>query len=113
MIARLASHVEVSGLIRRVEGMGGTGAVLARGDREAGAILLVLCDRGTPKRLLERALDGAGSYRWQHVGPQDVGGYEGINPYIERRRRSDADLWVVELDIAGVERFAAEMTSTG
>jgi hypothetical protein len=32
---------------------------------------------------------------------------------MQRRRRLDGDLWFVELDIAGVERFAAEMTATG
>jgi hypothetical protein len=105
--------VEVSALIRRIEGQGGHGIVLSRGDREAGAILLLLCDRGAPKTLLERVLDVSGTYRWQKIGPQDIEGYQEFNTYIERRRRSDDDLWVVELDIAGVERFAAEMTATG
>jgi hypothetical protein len=110
---RLASHIEVSALIRRIEGQGGSGVVLSRGDREAGAILLLLCDRGAPKTLLERVLDVSGTYRWRRIGPQDIEGYQEFNTYIERRRRSDDDLWVVELDIAGVERFAAEMTATG
>jgi hypothetical protein len=110
---RLATHVEVSALIRRIEGQGGSGVVLAKGHREAGAILLLLCDRGAPKTLLERVLDVSGSYRWQSTGPQNIEGYEEVNPYIQRRRRMDDDLWVIELDIAGVERFAAEMTATG
>jgi hypothetical protein len=110
---RLAAHVEVSALIRRIEGQGGSGMVLSKGDREAGAILLLLCDRGTPKTLLERVLDVSGSYRWQRAGPQDIENYQEVNSYMERRRRLDGDLWFVELDIAGVERFAAEMTATG
>jgi hypothetical protein len=113
MTPRLASRIEVSALIRRIEGMGGTAAVLARGDAEAGAILLLLADRGTPHAMLERVLDVSGSYRWQRVGPQDIVSLEDVNTYIERRRRGDGDLWVLELDIAGVERFAAGMTSAG
>jgi len=33
--------------------------------------------------------------------------------YWRRRRASDSDLWVVELDIADAERFAAETIVTG
>jgi hypothetical protein len=112
MEPRLASRIEVSALLRRIEGQGGTGVVVARGDGEAGAILLVLTERGVPKTLLERVLDVSGSYRWQATGPQNIEGYEEVNTYIQRRRRIDDDLWIVELDIAGVQRFAAEMTST-
>jgi len=110
---RLTSRIEVSALIRRVEGQGGHGMVLARGDGDAGTILLLLTERGTPHALLERALTDAGSYGWRRAGPQNIDGYQEVNPYIERRRESDGDLWVVELDVAGVERFTAEMIAVG
>jgi hypothetical protein len=110
---RLAARIEVSALIRRLESAGGSGVVLAKGDAEGGSILLVMSDRGVPKRLLERLLDVSGSYRWAATGPQDIEDYQSVNAYIERRRGRDSDLWVVELDVAGVERFAAEMTATG
>jgi hypothetical protein len=113
MTARLASHVEVSGLIRRIETRGGTGVVVVKGDREAGGILVILADRGAPAMILERLLDVSGSYRWQLITPQDIEGYQEFNNYIQRRRRFDSDLWVVELDVAGVEQFAAEMIATG
>ncbi|HWV11973.1 MAG TPA: DUF1491 family protein, partial [Sphingobium sp.] len=35
-------------------------------------------------------------------------GTDSLNQYLARRRRSDPDLWVIELDIADAERFAAE-----
>ncbi|WP_019834193.1 DUF1491 family protein [Sphingomonas sp. PR090111-T3T-6A] len=113
MSARLAARVEVSALIRRVEGEGGHAAVLRRGDPEAGAILLLLAERGAPKMLLERLLDPKGDYRWSPTGPHDLTKKEELSGYIERRRRFDSDLWIVELDVAGVERFAAGMISTG
>jgi hypothetical protein len=110
---RLAARVEVSALIRRIEGQGGHGTVLARGDAEGGAILLMLMERGVPKTLVERVLGPTGDYRWQRTGPQDSVIPDHFDNYIQRRRGFDSDLWVVELDIAGVERFADEMISTG
>ncbi len=113
MTPRLTSRIEVSALIRTVEGRGGHGMVLAKGDGDAGAILLLITERGVPHALLERALTISGDYGWRRAGPQNIADYQEINPYIEDRRRVDADLWVVELDVAGVERFTAEMIAMG
>lgn len=113
MTPRLATRVEVSALIRRIEGQGGHGMVLVKGDAESGAILLLLAERGTPATLLERVLVPSGDYRWQRTGPRDLGNQEAFTSYIQRRQSFDDDLWVVELDIAGVERFADEMISAG
>lgn len=110
---KLAARVEVSALIRRIEGEGGHGVVLARGDAESGAILMLLAERGVPAMLLERLLGPSGDYRWQRTGPLDLGNPEALTTYIQRRQSFDSDLWVVELDIAGVERFADEMISAG
>jgi len=111
--AKLAARVEVSALIRRIEGEGGHGVVLARGDGESGAILMLLAERGVPAMLLERVLVPSGDYRWQRTGPRDVGNSDALAAYIQRRQNFDRDLWVVELDIAGVDRFADEMISAG
>ena len=113
MTPRLAAKIEVSALIRRVERLGGHAAVLARGHGEAGSILLFLADRGTGWGFLERSSDTTGAYSWQRSGPQAIEKEHEISEYVARRRRVDEDLWVLELDIAGVERFAAEMIATG
>lgn len=113
MTARLPAGVEVSALIRRVSADGGSAAVLARGDAGAGAILLCVAERGVPRALLERRLDGTGNYRWTPTGPQDVEGKQEVDAYILRRRRVDGDLWVLELDVAGAERFIAEIIAAG
>ena len=96
MAPRLAAGMLVSALIRRVEELGGNGAVLAKGDATAGAILIQLAERGVPGDLLERRLDQEGAYRWSPTGPGDA---EQRSDYIARRRRGDPDLWVVELDV--------------
>ena len=42
---RLPTQVVVSALLRRVNDAGGFGAVLARGDAQAGGVLVVALDR--------------------------------------------------------------------
>jgi hypothetical protein len=113
MTPRLAARIEVSALIRRIAAEGGAGTVVAKGDGEAGAILLILTDRGVTKMVLERSLAVTGTYRWQPTGPQDIEDSQSLNLYIQHRRGFDSDLWVVELDIAGVERFGAQLIATG
>lgn len=106
MTARLTSAVLVSALIRRVSAEGGNAAVLAKGDATAGAILLICMDKGIATSVRERVLDMTGIYVWTAVGPEEQAG---LSAYLDRRRDRDPDLWLVELDIAKAERFAAEI----
>ena len=105
MSARLSTSVLVGGLVRKAEAEGGFGAVLAKGDAEAGSVLVVLTERGANSRLYERVLQPDGVYSWTQV----VENEEEVPQFVARRRRYDPDLWVLELDIASQERFAAEM----
>lgn len=108
MTPRLTSRMTIDALSRRVRAAGGFATVLARGDDMAGAILLVCTERGSFKSLLERTLDLRGEYNWTPCGPQDVESDATRDAYIQRRRLNDPDLWLIELDIADAERFAAE-----
>ncbi len=111
-MARLASGLLVSALIRRAEAIGGSAMVLAKGDATAGAILLILLEKGQNPRLRERGLGPDGLPALIPAGPVELAGDTDVTAYWQRRRRGDADLWVVELDlpphIADGERFAAE-----
>lgn len=111
MPARLATSVLVGALIRRAESAGGFAAVLARGDSTAGSVLVILAERGRKLRILERLLRPDGSYEWQDSIQQPIENEEKIYRFLERRRRFDPDLWVVELDIPAAERFADEMNA--
>jgi hypothetical protein len=106
MTGRLAAGLLVSALIRRVEVAGGSAMVLARGDATAGALLIQLAERGVAGPLLERTLDSRGRYVWTSAGPEDSGAR---SDYIARRRRSDPDLWVVELDVADAAKIVADV----
>nr|WP_310524301.1 DUF1491 family protein [Polymorphobacter sp.] len=102
MTARLASSVKVSALLRRVDAAGGFGAVLARGDTTAGSIAVVTRIDGADT-LLSPMFAATGGYEWVEVAAA-----EAIPGWIERARRNDPDLWVVELDIPDAARFVAE-----
>ncbi len=111
MQARIAASVLASALIRKAEGEGGFGAVLAKGDLTAGSILVILLERGGNPRLFERLLQPGGDYAWQEGGNHHIESQSQVPEFIARRRRFDPDLWVIELDIPSGERFAAEMNA--
>jgi hypothetical protein len=109
---RLTSQLLVSSLIRRAGAEGGFGAVLAKGDATAGAVMVLLTERGVRIALLERLLQPDGTYAWQESG-RAAADEQDFRALIARRRRNDPDLWLIELDVASAERFAAEMNAAG
>jgi hypothetical protein len=111
-MARLATGLLVNALVRRAEGAGGGAMVLAKGDATAGAILLLLVERGTNPRFVERGLGPDGTSALIPAGPREFADDGEVTAYWQRRRQRDSDLWVVELDIADGERFAAETIAT-
>lgn len=106
---RLSTSVLVGALMRRAESQGGFATVLAKGDATAGAVLVILAEKGRKLRILERILQPSGRYAWQDGIGQASANEEEIEKFLTRRRRFDPDIWVLELDIASAERFADEM----
>ncbi|MFA6218785.1 MAG: DUF1491 family protein [Erythrobacter sp.] len=105
MDARLPAHLEASGMIRAVEAAGGFAAVVQRGERDAGVILVITRNRDADVRLWERMPQLDGSREFIVTRVESAENKDEFFDYIERRRRSDPDCWVIELDIAHAERF--------
>ncbi|MET0251928.1 MAG: DUF1491 family protein [Novosphingobium sp.] len=103
--ARLPSHLEVAGLIRRAQAAGGFAAVLHKGERDAGTIVVSLTERGAPARLFERMPQPDGSRAWALARREDPAQPQDYSEYLARRAAQDRDLWIVELDIADGERL--------
>lgn len=112
-MARLAAGLLVNALVRRVNNAGGSAMVLAKGDAEAGAILVLVLDRGENPRFFERGIGPDGAPALVRSGPAEFLEDSAVWDYWQRRRSRDSDLWVVELDIAEAERFAAETLTFG
>jgi hypothetical protein len=108
MTARLTSAVLASAMIRHVNAAGGMATIVKKGEPDVGSILLICMHKGVVQSVRERVLGMDGGYSWAAVGPAEAAA---IDPYLARRRERDPDLWLIELDIAEAERFAAEMTA--
>ncbi|MEE4201230.1 DUF1491 family protein [Erythrobacter sp.] len=107
MSERLPAHLEVASLRRLAEANGGQAMVLARGERDAGTVLVVTLDRGADARLFERMPQLDGTRPFIATKSQDAEKPEEFDEYLDRRRRQDPDIWILEVDIADAERFIA------
>ena len=105
--ARLPAHLEVASLIRLAESLGGFATVLAKGERDGGTILIAIMCRGGPAQLYERMPGLDGSRSFVATKSQDSENPAEFSEYLDRRRRQDPDLWILEVDIDAAERFTA------
>lgn len=106
--ARLTSAMLIGALVRRTMASGGFATVLVKGDPTSGVILIQALEKGRETGLFERVSNFAGGHALMRCGPDPEDGPDSMAQYIARRRKSDPDLWIIELDIAEAERFAAE-----
>lgn len=110
MDSRLPAHLEVAALIRAVEASGGFATVMAKGERDAGTLLVVCCEKGGQAAAYERMPQPDGTRCWTLTRRQEADNPQEFWEYCERRKRQDSDLWILELDIPDAERF---IDSTG
>lgn len=108
---RLATHVIVSALIRTAEAQNAFAAVLRKGDRTAGSILLLRREKGQNPTLFERYPSIDGSPVWSEVTIEDTEKEQKISEYLERRVVRDPDTWILELDVPFEQRFTDIVTA--
>ena len=111
MEGRLPAHLEVSGLIRMIEAQGGFAAVISKGERDAGTILILTIERDESATLYERMPQLDGTRPYIVTKKETVENKQEMDNYIARRCRQDPDIWVIEATIADAERFVASLPS--
>lgn len=96
----LPASTLVPALVRQVQGAGGFATVLRKGS-EWGAALVLVHRHGAEVAAYEKVPTLDGSPSWRRAAE----GTEAVDSFVDRQARFDPDLWVVELDIAALERF--------
>lgn len=109
---RLPAHLEASAILRLAESQGGYATVLAKGERDAGTILLVMLCRGKAAALYERMPQRDGSRLFIATKLESPENPQEFSEYLARRRGQDHDMWLIEVDIADPERFVAGLNDS-
>ncbi|AWC24926.1 hypothetical protein CO731_04418 [Aminobacter sp. MSH1] len=99
---RLTTDFWVSALLRRIFGEGGFGAILSRGALEAGAVFILTRDRFGRTSLYgpapQTSYDMARPDERQFSLLESDDDGAAIEKRLERERRFDPDIWVVEIE---------------
>jgi hypothetical protein len=97
--ARLKSGIWIKALIRRCDRAAIPIAVVARGDRDAGAILLKL-NGGIAEgcSVLTQARGQDGELLWMRATGRVPVAEADADAYIARQRQRDPDIWVIEIE---------------
>lgn len=95
---RLRAKLWVHAAIRQCSVLAIPAVVAARGDEDAGDILVKLNRGAAGCEVFTRVRDGAGEAAWMRATGSDPVPEAQADAYIARRRHVDSDLWVLEVE---------------
>lgn len=103
-----------SALIRRAEIGGAFAGVVHKGDADAGAVLVKVASLDRRARLYGPARNGDGARIWLDLSAGSLGDVESdVDAYVRKRRQSDPDLWVIEIEDRQGRHFLQEPVDLG
>lgn len=102
---RIRTDIWLGALRRRVEAAGGFATVIAKGEPDSGTVLLLLRDSSGTLTALSRVNMGDGKVSWQPIFENREERDPAAQDALEKRRKFDPDLWIVELDVDDPQRF--------
>jgi len=94
---RVKAEIWVSMALRMGNAAGRYGAVLRKGDPDAGGVLVVL--HGRPGMcVLSQMRSADGALAWMRGTGKDPVDQAAVDAYVARQLKFDADLWVLEFE---------------
>ena len=108
-MSRLPTKVWIDSLRRAVSAHGDFATVIRSGDPDAGAVILLLRDRADTYWGYSRTNLGDGTTGWQELPGSGAEDRNKLDESLEKQRRYDPDLWILELDVADPARFIVEL----
>ncbi len=105
-MARLRADIVVAALLRQVQGDGGFGAVVKRGEAQAGAIHILVrvaqrqCRHFVPANQSAYGDERLDERLFEEREPLDDAD---LDAFLQRESRFDPDFWVLELEVAADE----------
>jgi hypothetical protein len=95
--ARVKAGIWVQAALRLGNGAGRYGAVLRRGDADAGGVLVVLRGRDGLS-VLSQARTAGGEPAWLRATGAAPVNQDVVDAYVARQLKFDPDLWVIEFE---------------
>lgn len=105
---RLKAEIWVKALIRRCETEGASAMVVRRGDAGSGTVLVKLNTLDGMASVFAPARDGEGNLVWMRAPASAPAPEPEVDTYIEKQRRFDPDIWVVEIEDRQGRHFLQE-----
>ena len=112
-MSRLPAKLWVDAVRRAAAAEGGFAAILAKGEETGGAVILVLRSREGLNSAYARTNLGDGQVDWRALVENEPDPAPKLTETLEKQRRFDPDLWLVELDIADPAQFVADLPDLG
>jgi hypothetical protein len=97
MAFRLKSGIFVRALIRRIEVEGAQAFVVKKGNEDAGAVFLRINRLDGTCTVLNQVRAGEGELVWARPLGETCGD-AGADAYLEKQKKFDPDLWIVEIE---------------
>ncbi|ARJ67005.1 hypothetical protein WV31_15670 [Magnetospirillum sp. ME-1] len=95
---RLKARLWVHAAIRRCSILAIPAVVVAKGDEDAGAVLIKLNRGALGCEVFTQVRDGAGEAAWMRATGPDPVPEDKADAYIRKSREVDSDLWVLEVE---------------
>ncbi|PHR94335.1 MAG: hypothetical protein COA69_01700 [Robiginitomaculum sp.] len=105
MMVALKTSIWASALLRRAEVGGAYAMLLQKGDGDAGAVLVKVCTLDGQAVLYRPIRNMRGDRVWLPKGPLPESEIDGL---ITKRKKTDPDVWVVEIEDREGRHFLTE-----